>query len=108
MMPRRNATTATDDVRRMVGPLMPLSVTSHHTFRSLSSRALKIRADVSPRARGYGSLLTGQRGNPLLTGRGGNVVASIDYQQGFEEAWTRIATFVPKFIGFLIILFVGW
>ena len=36
------------------------------------------------------------------------MIASIDYQQGIQDAWTRIATFVPKFIGFLVILLVGW
>lgn len=36
------------------------------------------------------------------------MIADIDFQQGLQEAWTRIATFVPKFIGFLLILLVGW
>lgn len=33
---------------------------------------------------------------------------SVRYSQGIEDAWTKIATFVPKFIGFLIILLVGY
>ncbi len=36
------------------------------------------------------------------------MLAAIDFQQGVEDAWTRIATFVPKLIGFLLILIVGW
>jgi hypothetical protein len=32
----------------------------------------------------------------------------VDIQRGFTDAWTRIATFVPKFVGFLIILIVGY
>ncbi|MGW5755108.1 mechanosensitive ion channel family protein [Nocardia rhamnosiphila] len=33
---------------------------------------------------------------------------AIDFQQGFSDAWSSIATFVPKLIGFLVILVVGW
>ncbi|MBF6060693.1 hypothetical protein IU500_07870 [Nocardia terpenica] len=33
---------------------------------------------------------------------------AIDFQQGLSNAWSSVATFVPKFVGFLIILFVGW
>jgi Mechanosensitive ion channel, conserved TM helix len=36
------------------------------------------------------------------------MLSSIDFQQGVQEAWTRIATFVPKLIGFLLILIIGW
>ncbi|MDK1472375.1 hypothetical protein QNO07_02860 [Streptomyces sp. 549] len=36
------------------------------------------------------------------------VVLAIDFQQGLSEAWTSVATFVPRFISFLIILLVGW
>ncbi|GAB2643691.1 mechanosensitive ion channel family protein [Nocardia goodfellowii] len=32
----------------------------------------------------------------------------IDFRQGWNDAWSAIATFVPKFIGFLAILFIGW
>jgi hypothetical protein len=35
-------------------------------------------------------------------------MSAIDFQQGFQEAWTRIATFVPKLLGFLVILLVGY
>ncbi|MEP6872574.1 MAG: hypothetical protein ABI939_12100, partial [Anaerolineaceae bacterium] len=31
----------------------------------------------------------------------------IDFQQGLTDAWTRIAAFVPKFVGFLLILLIG-
>jgi len=36
------------------------------------------------------------------------MIASVDYQQGVQDAWTRIATFVPKLVGFLLILLIGW
>jgi Mechanosensitive ion channel, conserved TM helix len=32
----------------------------------------------------------------------------INIQQGLTDAWTRIASFVPKFLGFLVILIVGY
>lgn len=33
---------------------------------------------------------------------------AISFENGFEEAWTRIATFVPKFVAFLVILLIGY
>ncbi|WP_083889641.1 mechanosensitive ion channel family protein [Nocardia pneumoniae] len=33
---------------------------------------------------------------------------AIDFQQGFSDAWASIATFVPKLVGFLVILLIGW
>ena len=30
------------------------------------------------------------------------------FRQGLEDAWARIAVFVPKFIGFLLILIIGY
>src|SRR6266566_725584 len=39
--------------------------------------------------------------------RGPSMVA-IDFEQGFQDAWTRIATFIPKFVGFLVILLIGY
>ncbi|MEU7023790.1 hypothetical protein AB0C52_26305 [Streptomyces sp. NPDC048717] len=33
---------------------------------------------------------------------------SVDFGQGFTNAWSAIAAFVPKFIGFLAILLIGW
>ncbi|MFI6314171.1 hypothetical protein ACIBEK_29050 [Nocardia fusca] len=33
---------------------------------------------------------------------------AIDFQQGFSDAWSSIVTFVPKLLGFLVILVVGW
>ena len=33
---------------------------------------------------------------------------AFDAQQGLNDAWTRIATFVPKFLGFLVILVLGY
>ena len=35
-------------------------------------------------------------------------MVAIDFEQGFEDAWTRIATFIPKFVGFLVILLIGY
>ena len=34
--------------------------------------------------------------------------AKIDIEQGLNEAWTNIAEFVPKLIGFLVILLIGY
>jgi hypothetical protein len=34
--------------------------------------------------------------------------AAIEYSRGIEDAWTKVATFVPKFAGFLVIVLVGW
>ncbi|MBF6233167.1 mechanosensitive ion channel family protein [Nocardia farcinica] len=33
---------------------------------------------------------------------------AIDFQQGLSDAWSSVATFVPKLVGFLVILLVGW
>ncbi|MHC0431774.1 mechanosensitive ion channel family protein [Streptomyces sp. O3] len=33
---------------------------------------------------------------------------SIEFTQGLNDAWSKIAQFVPKLVGFLIILAVGW
>jgi hypothetical protein len=33
---------------------------------------------------------------------------AIDIQQGLTDAWTRIASFVPKLVGFLVILVIGY
>jgi hypothetical protein len=33
---------------------------------------------------------------------------AIDFQQGLEDAWSSIATFVPKLLGFLVILLIGY
>jgi mechanosensitive ion channel-like protein len=33
---------------------------------------------------------------------------AIDVQRGLSEAWTDVVVFVPKLIGFLLILLVGW
>ena len=33
---------------------------------------------------------------------------AVDIQQGLTDAWNSIATFVPKFIGFLVIVLVGY
>jgi hypothetical protein len=33
---------------------------------------------------------------------------AIEWSQGIEDAWSDVATFVPTFIAFLAVLFVGW
>jgi hypothetical protein len=33
---------------------------------------------------------------------------AIDFESGLDEAWERIATFIPKFLGFLLILVIGY
>jgi len=35
-------------------------------------------------------------------------MVAIDFQQGLEDAWSSIATFVPKLLGFLVILLIGY
>jgi hypothetical protein len=35
-------------------------------------------------------------------------LASINFSQGLSNAWSSVAQFVPKFIGFLVILIIGW
>jgi len=35
-------------------------------------------------------------------------VMAVNFDQGIEDAWSKIATFVPKFVAFLIILVIGW
>jgi Conserved TM helix len=36
------------------------------------------------------------------------MLAQVDLEGGLEEAWRDVATFVPKLLGFLIILLIGW
>ncbi|MGH2596959.1 MAG: mechanosensitive ion channel family protein [Actinomycetota bacterium] len=36
------------------------------------------------------------------------MIADIDFSQGLQNAWDDIITFVPKFIGFLLILLIGY
>lgn len=36
------------------------------------------------------------------------MLAAIEYSQGIENAWSDIASFVPKFLGFLVVLLVGY
>ena len=33
---------------------------------------------------------------------------AVEFSQGIEDAWADIATFIPKFIGFLIVLVIGY
>jgi hypothetical protein len=36
------------------------------------------------------------------------MLAAVEWSQGIENGWTRLVEFVPKLLGFLVILFVGW
>jgi hypothetical protein len=36
------------------------------------------------------------------------VLADIEFSQGIEDAWSDIASFIPKFVGFLVILVIGY
>jgi hypothetical protein len=36
------------------------------------------------------------------------MIAQIDFEGGLEDAWQDVATFVPKFLGFLAILLIGY
>jgi hypothetical protein len=36
------------------------------------------------------------------------MLAAIDIESGLEDAWANIATFVPKLLGFFLILLIGW
>jgi hypothetical protein len=35
-------------------------------------------------------------------------LAAVDFGQGISNAWSAIATFVPRLLAFLVILFIGW
>lgn len=35
-------------------------------------------------------------------------LAAVDFGQGISDAWSSIATFVPKLLAFLVILLIGW
>ena len=35
-------------------------------------------------------------------------LASINFSQGLSDAWSSVARFVPKFLGFLVIMVIGW
>jgi hypothetical protein len=36
------------------------------------------------------------------------LVVAVEWSQGIEDAWTDVATFVPKLLGCLVVLLVGW
>ena len=35
-------------------------------------------------------------------------LASVNFSQGVTDAWSAVARFIPKFVGFLVILVIGW
>lgn len=36
------------------------------------------------------------------------MVLAVQWSRGVEDAWTNVAEFVPKLVGFLLILLIGW
>jgi hypothetical protein len=36
------------------------------------------------------------------------VLAQVDFEQGISDAWSKVAEFVPKLLGFLVILVIGY
>jgi hypothetical protein len=36
------------------------------------------------------------------------MIADVNIQQGLDQAWENVATFIPKFLGFFLILLIGW
>ena len=36
------------------------------------------------------------------------MLAQVDIERGLEDAWSDVATFVPKLLGFFLILLIGW
>lgn len=36
------------------------------------------------------------------------MLLAVEYSRGIEDAWAKVATFVPKFLAFLVVLLVGW
>src|SRR4051812_32129349 len=38
----------------------------------------------------------------------GSVYAAVDWSRGVEDAWTSVTNFVPKFVGFLAVLLIGY
>src|SRR3954452_20528874 len=36
------------------------------------------------------------------------LLAAVEWSQGVEDAWSKVATFVPRFIAFLIVLVIGY
>ena len=35
-------------------------------------------------------------------------LAAISFTRGIEDAWAKVAVFVPRFFAFLVILVIGW
>jgi hypothetical protein len=35
-------------------------------------------------------------------------IIAVEYRQGIEDAWSNVATFIPKLIGFLLVLVIGY
>lgn len=36
------------------------------------------------------------------------MIAAVHFSQGIDDAWSKVATFIPQFLGFLVILAVGY
>ncbi|WTW94003.1 hypothetical protein OG216_11665 [Streptomycetaceae bacterium NBC_01309] len=37
-----------------------------------------------------------------------SLALSVDFGQGFTDAWTSVAKFVPKLLAFLVVMLIGW
>ena len=37
-----------------------------------------------------------------------HVIGAISFSRGIEDAWSKVAAFVPRFFAFLVILVIGW
>src|SRR3712207_4261134 len=75
----------------------------HHAFPRVAGRnRLPAAATV------VGSPWQGVPGWSIESSREGGDVLAIDIENGLEQAWARIATFVPKLLGFFAILLIGY
>ncbi|MEU9602953.1 hypothetical protein [Streptomyces sp. NPDC048057] len=46
--------------------------------------------------------------DPLDQPRSDPLALSVDFGAGFSQAWNSVAQFIPKLIGFLVVLLIGW
>lgn len=44
----------------------------------------------------------------MSTSQASTTSLAVDFGQGVSQAWTSVATFVPKLVAFLVILLIGW
>lgn len=68
-------------------------------------RAVTVTAGVRELTTGYGQA-EGARTRPSRP-KGIAVLLAVDFDQGLQDAWSDIATFLPKLVGFLVVLVIG-